>query len=229
MSGDGVFEEEASAVVLVDDASGQGQAEAPAAALGGEAAVEDALLHRGTHALAGVADVDVDVAGVLRAHDGHGAGAFHGVDGVLAEVLYHPLEEVPVQRGYEGLVLGEGDDELHLPGRAALQVAYGSAHGLLDTLFLQLGHGADFREAVGDSLQALEVFADLGGIFVAELLAFQVVGPRHERGEGSAQLMGRLLGQTHPDAVLLHGACGAEDVVADQQQHDGDDEVEQRH
>ena len=44
LSGDGIFEEDASFVVFLNDASSEGETEAPATLFGGESAFEDVFL-----------------------------------------------------------------------------------------------------------------------------------------------------------------------------------------
>ena len=80
-----------------------------------------------------------------------------------------------------------------------------------------------------DGVEAFDILLHLGGVLVRQLLAAQVFHPSAERRERRAQLVRRLLGQAHPDAVLLGSARRAEEVVAHHQQHYGYEEVEQRH
>ena len=98
---DGIFEEDASIVVFLNDAPSEGETEAPATLFGGESAFEDVFLLRGGNAFAGVAEVDVDVVAFGGEDCGEGAVAFHSIDGVLADVFDNPFEEVSVDGCYD--------------------------------------------------------------------------------------------------------------------------------
>ena len=84
----------------------------------------------------------------------------------------------------------------------------------------RLGQRTDFRETVGNELQALHVFVHLGNELVVGVVLFQNLGPRHEAGDGCAQLVGRLLGESHPHLVLLGTLRGEQGENG----HDDEDE-----
>ncbi len=64
LAGEGVFEEEASVVVLFDDAFRQRQPQTPATLFGGEAGLEDFLLHVGCDAFADAALAALGAVGI---------------------------------------------------------------------------------------------------------------------------------------------------------------------
>lgn len=73
------------------------------------------------YSLAGVREVYVYVASVLRGDDGEGSVAAHGVDGVLADIFDDPFEEVAVEWRRHGLV-GYVDGEEYFARASPLHV-----------------------------------------------------------------------------------------------------------
>ena len=98
----GVFHIDASLVVALDDALGQGETESPTAFLSGEARGEDTAEMALLNTLAGVLDIDLDTLIGLRHVDVNPALAIHGIDGILAEVLDNPLEERATHAHHDG-------------------------------------------------------------------------------------------------------------------------------
>ena len=93
----------------------------------------------------------------------------------------------------------------------------------------EFGDAADLREASRYGVEAVDVFAYLAKVGLFEGFAFEVVGPTAERRDGGSQLVGCFLGHTDPYAVFLFAACRAEKVVGDEQQHEGQEEVDERY
>ena len=87
---------------------------------------------------------------------------------------------------------------------------------------LHLGQRTNLAEAVGDELQPFHVLVHLRYQFVVGILFFQDFHPSHEAGDGRAELVGRLLTQSHPYLVLLSS-------LRREQGKDGDDNEYQYH
>lgn len=80
-------------VVLLYDASGEGEAKTPSAFLGSVAWIEYSLEPVARQAFSGVGHFNPCVAVGASGSDSDRAFGFHGVDGVFDEVFHYPLEE----------------------------------------------------------------------------------------------------------------------------------------
>ncbi len=143
------------AVVLGDDAAGNGKAEAGAAFLGGKVRKEEALFIFGRDSVAGVGDFDLNRVAVFVHGGGDGevadGGAFHGFGGVVDEIGEDAAEEFGV-----GLDDGEIGGEFGADGDAFEAVAE-EGEGLEDGV-VEIARG----EAGGGKARELPEFADQG-------------------------------------------------------------------
>ena len=224
MAGDGVFEEDFAFVVFLNNASGEAKTQTPSALLGREAALEDEFLLGGGDAFAGVAKVYIDDTRFGGDNGSESTATLHGVDGVLADVLNDPLEEIAVEGHHDGAV-GEGGDEMDFAGAAFFHVADGVADDLAEVFAGELGDAADLGETTSNGVETVDILANLTDVGLFEGLAFEIVGPTAEGGDGGAELVGGLFGHADPDAVFLVALSGAEKVVGDDDKDDGEEEI----
>ena len=204
-------------MVVLDDAASQRQAQAPAALFSGETGHEYAFELVFGDALAGVGDVDGDLAGrgpapipaAARTHPPQvqrdGAAARHGIHRVFADVLDYPVEQRHVDAGrrVQGQVgFNLKNDLFRYP---ALQVLDGIAGGVEQVFILQHRHRANIGEPLRDDFEPPDVLAQLlnNGLVAEPVGVAQVVLPAHQAAQRRAQLVSRFLGQAHPHAVLL--------------------------
>ena len=213
---------DASVVIFLHDALRQAQSQSPASLLGREAGPEDVADVFLADALARVRDVEDGLRLRLLHVDRDGAlPAAHGVDGVLAEVFYHPLEERCVEAD-DDVLLGQLLDHAYLARGPSVHVVDDVVDDVVEAGGHGLGERSDLGESVGDELQSLHVLAHLGHERVFGVALLEYLLPGHERGDGRAELVGRLLGESHPHLVLL-GPLGGE------QGEDGHDDEDHHH
>ena len=119
---DGRFHEQLALVVLVDDTTGQREAETPTTAFRRVAGREDALLHLDGNAFARVGNVHKHPVLLLQDVDGDGTLAIHGIHGVFAEVFNHPLKQIAIKWNNNGGVFGPVEMDFHHRGNPALEI-----------------------------------------------------------------------------------------------------------
>ena len=148
-------------MIFFDDAFSQRESQSPAALLGGEARTEHVADVFLANALACVAHLDDGALGRLFDVERDAAGTFHGIDGILAEVLDDPFEERSVE-SHDDIVSGEVLHHLHLLRRATVHVVHHMVHHVIQTRRHGLGQRTNLRETVGNELQALHVLVHFG-------------------------------------------------------------------
>ena len=190
-------------MVLLDDAARERQPEAPAAGLGRESRFEDAFPVALGNALACVLHVDHNAPVVRRNPHVDGSVALQGVERVFHQVLHDPFEQCGVDVGLHG---GDGQSvvvERHVAGNALAEIHDRFAHHFVDVRRGEGRLGADFRKTVHDLHQVREVLVHLLDGRLVHILRTQVFDPSQQRRGRGSQLVGGLLGQSDPDAVLL--------------------------
>ena len=88
-----LFDEDATVVILLDDALGEGESKSPTAFLGGEAGLEYVVEILAGYALAAIGYIYIYVSSVACEFYGDEALATHGVNGIFAEVFDDPFHE----------------------------------------------------------------------------------------------------------------------------------------
>ena len=86
-----LFDENMAVVILLDNALGERESESPAALLGGKAGLENRLEVAVGNAAPRVGEEDACATRMCLCRNRDAAAGFHGIDGILAEVLHHPL------------------------------------------------------------------------------------------------------------------------------------------
>ena len=129
--------------------------------------------------------------------------ALHGVERVFHQILDHPFEQSDIQvglyGGYRQTVVGKSD----VARNALAEIHDRLAHHLVDVVGRQHRLRPDLREAVDDLHQMGQILVHLVHDRGRDLLRAQILDPPQQRRGGRAQLVGRLLRQTDPHAVLL--------------------------
>ena len=78
-------------VEVLDDTSRERESQAPAPFFGSITRAEDGIEPMTLYAFAGVSDINMQFVGILGESDSDVSFAFHGVNGILAEVLDDPF------------------------------------------------------------------------------------------------------------------------------------------
>ena len=106
-------------------------------------------------------------------------------------------------------------------GDARAHVGKTALHSLVDEGELLVGHRANLREAVGDYREAVHIGVHVADNLLVHAHRVEHLRPCHERRDGRAQLVSRLLRQTHPHPVLLRLLHADEGKIGDaqEQQH----------
>lgn len=111
-------------------------------------------------------------------------------------------------------------------GHAGAEIDYAAAHDLVDHALAQRRRRADFRETVDHFRQPDDILVHLFDGRLVDGLRAQVLDPAQQRRGGRPELMGRLLGQPDPNAVLLVLLARAERDVAEGDEHDDDHQLD---
>lgn len=196
------FHEYPAVVILLHDALCKRKSEAPSAFLCGETRSEHVTYVLLWYTLARVAHLNGSASGLVVNGYGDAALAAHGIDSVLAEIFYHPLEERSVDV-HDDASVGETAGHPDFRRRAAVHIVHHMIHDVAQVGRHKLRQRPDLGKAVGYKLQAADVVVHLGDKFVRRISLLQHFHPGHKTRYRCAELMGGLLGQAHPHLVLL--------------------------
>ena len=98
MINDRGFDKQFAFMVLLNDTLGQSQSQTPTTTLGCEAGLENRLEFASGNALARIGNVNMHVMQLLYDVNNDDAFPVHGIHSVFANILYHPFEQIPVER-----------------------------------------------------------------------------------------------------------------------------------
>lgn len=118
---------------------------------------------------------------------------------------------------------------MDLARAAFFHIADGVAYYFAEVVVAEFGHAADFGETACNGVESVDVFAYFGQVGFFEGFALKVVGPSAEGRDGSAELVCCFFGHAYPYAVFLFTTCCSEEVVGDEEQENGEEEIDERY
>ena len=128
--------------------------------------------------------------------------AFHGVNGILAEVLYYPLKKRSIEI-HDNIILREFLCHKNLGWCPSVHIVDHMVYRITETRRHRFWQWANLGEAVSNKLQALHILVHLRDKVIIRIILLQYLYPGHKTGYRCTQLMCGLLWQTDPHLVLF--------------------------